>query len=376
LFDHNVTGHIGANVTSDAHNSLARSIAAQGAVLLQNKGNVLPWSKALKSIAVFGRASHTAPITGGGGSGSVAPPYEITPLQGLHLALNGKLPLDYGSASSSPVNITYYQGTDLGQAAQLCQASDACLVTIATSSHEGGDRKNLSLPEDETELARAVGKANANTVAVVIAPGAVLTQFAAEVSAVLVMFMPGQEEGNAMADVLLGSVNPSGRLPLTFPNVENEMQFTPLQYPGINLETNYTEQLNVGYRWYASHQVVTAFPFGHGLSYTTFDYQNLTINNQHVRLSLANTGELEGAEVCQLYLVFPPIAMEPPLQLKGFQKILMKPGESVDVSFQLSDRAFSIWDVSRHAWSVVRGDFGVLIGASSNDIRLRGTISL
>lgn len=380
LFDHPVTGHIDANVTSDAHNQIARSLAAQSAVLLKNKNDILPWSKSgLTSLAVFGSASHSAPITGGGGSGSVAPPYQITPLQGISLALNEQMPSEEEIKSGSfgnAVKITYYQGTDLGQAAALCKASTACLVTLATTSHEGADRTNLSLPDTETQLARAVGEANPNTVAVIIAPGAVLTDFTQNVSAVLVLFMPGQEEGNAIADVLTGNVNPSGRLPLTFPKIENEMQFTKNQYPGIDLETNYTEQLNVGYRWYATHQVTPAFPFGHGLCYTSFQYQNLTISKQSIQFTLTNTGKRLGAEVSQLYLVFPSSAGEPPLQLKGFQKNTLKPNETISVNLPLSERIFSVWDESIHAWNTLKGDFGVLVGSSSSDIRLKGTITL
>ena len=182
-------------------------------------------------------------LTGGGGSGEVRPSRVVSPLDGLRQA--------FGRAGT----VTYYDGTDKVRAAQIAHQSDACVAVLATTSGEGGDRDSLSLPADDIALAKAAVAAQPRCVAVAVAPGAILTDWAEDFGALLVMFMPGQEEGNALADVLFGAMGPSGRLPLTFPKVENEVQFTKAQWPGVEKVANYSEGLLVGYRWYHAHRV-------------------------------------------------------------------------------------------------------------------------
>jgi len=252
---------------------------------------------------------------------------------------------------------------------------DAVVAVAATTSSEGSDRPNLQLPSDQTALISAVGKANPNGCALVVTPGAVLVPFASDINGLILQFMPGQEEGNAFADVLFGTVNPSARLPVTLPNIDNEIGFTQNQYPGVNLETDYTEKLQIGYRWYTANNVVPRFPFGHGLSYTNFTYSNLQITGRTVKVDVQNPGSLVGAEVVQLYLGFPSSSGEPPQQLKGFQKILLGVNAKQTITFNLSDRDLSIWDADAHKWAVQSGSFAVLIGASSADIRLKGTLN-
>jgi len=324
-------------------------------------------SKNLKKVAVFNAPASSNVITGGGGSGSVNAKYRVTPLAGITTALNGQLPV-----GQSAVDIEYYNGKDPQAAATLAASADVAICVLATSSSEGGDRSSLSLPADEISICRAVGKAQ-KTVAVVITPGAVLTDWSDDVHAVVVAFMPGQEEGNAIADILFGAVNPSGKLPVTFPNKENEVNFKPDEYPGVGLQEYYREQLNVGYRWYATHQVVPRFAFGFGLSYTTFDLSGLTITGRRVSLQLKNTGSVSGAEVVQLYLGFPSSAGEPPIQLKGFSKVLLAPGGMQTVVFTLSDRDLSIWNVATHSWAVVAGTYTVYVGTSSQNLPLKQT---
>jgi len=214
------------------------------------------------------------------------------------------------------------------------------------------------------------------TIAVVINPGAVLTNWADNVDALLVAFMPGQEEGNAIADVIFGAVNPGGKLPVTFPNVENEVGFKPDEYPGVNLQEYYREQLNVGYRWYATHGVKPRYAFGYGLSYTNFSLSNLVISGRSVTVNLQNTGKVAGSEVVQLYLAFPAAAGEPPIQLKGFQKVNLAPGANQMVTFTLSDKSLSIWDVGSHSWKMQTGTFTVYVGTSSQDLPLKQIISV
>jgi len=271
--------------------------------------------------------------------------------------------------------VKYYYGNDVNAAASLAAASDVAICVLATSSGEGSDRANLSLSQNEINICTAVGKVQ-KTVAVVITPGAVLTNWADSVSALLVAFMPGQEEGNAIADVLFGDVNPSGKLQITFPNVENEVGFKPDEYPGVNSQEYYREQLNVGYRWYATHQVKPRFPFGYGLSYTTFELSGLKLMGRKVSVALNNTGSKPGAEVVQLYVKFPDNAGEPPLQLKGFQKVLLNPKQTQTVNFELTDRDLSIWDINAHNWKIISGTYVVYVGTSSQNLPLQANLNV
>merc|ERR1712039_1144771 len=242
------------------------------------------------------------------------------------------------------------------------------------SEFYGSDRPDLTLGKEDALITAVADVAGDKTVVVAVTPGALLTPWRDNVSAILTPFMPGQEYGNAITGILFGDANPSGKLPITFPNVENEMGLTQQQWPGVNLISVYSEALEVGYRWYGVHGVKPAFAFGHGLSYTKFAYSNLKISGRTVSCTVQNVGSVKGAEVAQLYLDFPQTAGEPPKQLKGFKKVSLAPKESTIVDFELDDRSFSIWDVSKHAWAVEPGKFWAMIGSSVEDIRLRGQI--
>merc|ERR1712048_369205 len=184
--------------------------------------------------------------------------------------------------------------------------------------------------------------------------------------------------GNALSDILYGDVNPSGRLPLTFPNRDNEVNFTQSQYPGVKvptgLQSTYTEKLEVGYRWYDAHGVTPKFAFGHGLSYSSFEYSHLQVSGLTVSFTVKNTGTRAGNEIPQMYVGFPESAGKPPQVLRGFEKINLAAGATQKVSFKLTSGDLSVWDVKMHAWTPVQGSFQVGVGASSRDIRLRGTL--
>lgn len=271
--------------------------------------------------------------------------------------------------------VQYNDGADTAAAASLAKDADAVLIFVGTTSSEGGDRRDLSLAEED-KLISAVAAAAGNKVSVVaVTPGAILTPWRDEVGAILIPFMPGQEYGNAIVDVLFGDVNPSAKLPITFPKIENEVGFAEEQYPGKNGVSLYSEGLEVGYRWYAAHDVQPAFPFGHGLSYTNFEYSNLTIVGDTVSCQVKNAGSVDGAEIVQLYLGFPKQAGEPPKQLKQFQRVSLSSGKQATVSLQLDDLSLSIWDTKVHDWAIVPGEFKVMVGSSSGDIRLTGTFN-
>jgi len=446
------------NVTSEAHNALARKISSESTVLLKNEG-LLPIPSTAKTILVVGTEAMT-PIVHGGGSGQVFPDYVVSPLDGIreHLGIGPTPPpanncsdghflvgvdffnqhdqtsapaksvadccslcaarpgcnaftfqesgqcwmkaddsgavakagvtsgLCHTSVAPSPpaacnkdgVCVTYLDGKDMDQVATAAKSADVVLVFVATSSHEGSDRSDLSLGDQDNMTAGVAAIAGKKTAVIVVTPGAILTPWRNDVAAVLTPMMPGQQYGAAIADILFGVVNPSGKLLVTFPNVENEMNLSVAQWPGINNAqvAVYSEKLNVGYRWYASNpSVKPAYPFGHGISYTSFKYSDLKVAGRTVSFTVENSGAVSGAEVPQMYLKFPDAAGEPPKQLKGFTKVNLAAGASTTVSFELDDRSFSIWDVSTHAWTIAPGSFGVMVGSSTEDIRLTGQVS-
>ena len=219
-------------------------------------------------------------------------------------------------------------------------------------------------------------------------PGAILMPWADKVKAIVTNFMPGQQAGNSIADVLTGKVNPSGKLPLTFPNKENEIGFTTDQWPGYgNSSTgqspgfaNYSEKLLVGYRYYDAKGIefTTGAPFGHGLSYSTFKYSNIAMQGRNVTFTVENTGSVAGKEVCQVYAGLPKAGLgtdEPPKRLVAFSKLDLAAGAKTSVSLALSDYSLSVWDDQvKHAFEVLKGHYKISVGSSSRDIR--GTTSL
>jgi len=184
-----------------------------------------------------------------------------------------------------------------------------------------------------------------------------------KVKAILFNYLPGQEHGHALVDLLSGDYNPSGRLTVTIPNKENEVGFTESQYPGVNGVATYSEKLQVGYRWYNARNVTPAFKFGHGLSYTTFTYSNIHAYSRSVNFTITNSGSHSGMVVSQLYITYPPeFADEPAHQLKGFTKTMIQTGQTIDATIKLTDQDLSIWDVSTHDWKFASGTFKFCIG--------------
>jgi beta-glucosidase len=202
------------------------------------------------------------------------------------------------------------------------------------------------------------------------------------VAGVVEAFYPGQEAGSSIARILFGDVNPSGKLAMTFPANEHQGPgSTFLDYPGDGMSVNYSEGVNVGYRYYDAYKQTPLFPFGFGLSYTTFQYTDLVVERPGpqqatVKVKVTNSGAKEGAEVVQLYVGMPAAAEEPPKQLKGFDKIRLKPGESKVVTMKLDKDSLSAWDAESHAWKLNPGSYSVMVGSSSRDIRLRGTFAI
>jgi beta-glucosidase len=233
---------------------------------------------------------------------------------------------------------------------------------------------------------QAVAAANPNTVVVLKSGSAVLMPWVDAAPAILEAWYPGEEDGNAVAAVLFGDFNPSGKLPITFPrNLEDLPANTPEQYPGVNGAAHYSEGVFVGYRHYDSQNIDPLFAFGHGLSYTSFSYDNLEITGRSkddprfvVELDVSNAGNLSGGEAVQLYVGMPSTddLPQPPEQLKGFEKVHLDPGETTHVQFVLDARSFSHWDTASHAWAITSGTYQILVGSSSRDIRLEGQVAV
>ena len=373
VFDNPPTGNLSSMVTNSANIQFARSAAAEGTVLLKNSNGLLPLGSSVHSIAVIGSVASVAPISTGGGSASVNLPYNITPLAGITSRAGGGVTVSYAQGD----------GASVSQAVQLATNSDVAIVCVGQQTSEGSDRTSLSLPNGQDALVSAVAAANPHTIVVVYASSATLMPWASQVAAVLVAWYPGQENGNALAQVLFGDVNPSAKLPVTIPASANQVPTsTTTQFPGVSGHVSYSEGLQIGYRWYDANIVAPLFPFGFGLSYTTFGYSNLTVSavspsgQVQIGFDLTNTGGRAGAEVPQLYLVFPPAAGEPPKLLKGFQRISLSPGQTQHVNFKLHWEDLANWDVTARGWLVTPGVFAALVGSSSRDIRLTGTFTV
>jgi beta-glucosidase len=203
-----------------------------------------------------------------------------------------------------------------------------------------------------------------------------------QVPGIVEAWYPGQEDGNAIAAVLFGDINPSGKLPMTFPKQASDVPaHTSQQYPGVNGTAQYSEGVFVGYRYYDANHITPLFPFGHGLSYTTFSYSNLSVTPASgaisVSLDVTNTGSRAGAEVVQLYVGIPSSTSipEPPEQLKGFLKVSLSPGQTSHITFPLPTSALAYWDVNTHGWVVQKGTYQIMLGSSSSDIRLTGSLT-
>jgi beta-glucosidase len=269
------------------------------------------------------------------------------------------------------------------EAVDAARAADAAVVFVNDIRTEGADLPSLALPGDQDALIDAVAGANPRTVVVLNTGGPILTPWADRVAGVLEAWYPGQENGDAVASVLFGDVNPSAKLPATFPRSDRQGPLqAPERFPGTNGVARYDEGLLVGYRWFDAMRQRPRFPFGHGLSYTRFAYGGLRVlpsartGGALVKLRVTNTGDREGAEVVQLYVGFPSSAGEPPRVLKAFRKVALAAGERTRVTLTLTRRDLSTWSTRRERWVTPSGSYRLMVGSSSRDIRSRGRLQL
>jgi beta-glucosidase len=405
VFDHPVTVQPIA-ATADA--AIAQEIEEQGAVLLKNSGGLLPLNpSAAQSIAVIGSHADVGVLSGGGSAqvtpiGGAAltlppacPPY--TPAPGGAACTNAfqiydpSPPLAAIKALAPGATIAFNDGTDPVAAAALAASSKVAIVFESDWESEGMDRVDLSFPSAQDALVAAVAAANPNTVVVLENGGAHVMPWLANVGAVLESWYPGQNGGAAIADLLFGRVNPSGKLPITFPAGVSQLPRPIIPVPSSSTGTfdvDYSvEGFDVGYKWYEAQHLQPLFAFGYGLSYTAFSITNpkLTPDSTpssgfQVSFNLANTGNLAGAEVAQVYLGLPSGLSEPPMRLVGWSKILLQPGAQQTVTITVnasgSSHPLSYWNTSASAWVVAPGAYTVYVGNSSDNVQSAGTFQV
>ncbi|MDX6389252.1 MAG: beta-glucosidase [Streptosporangiaceae bacterium] len=372
LFDKAPSGSTTATVTTAAHAQVALQGAEEGTVLLKNNG-ILPLStSSLSSVAVIGVDGGAGTQTIGGGSATVTSPGTVWPLTGIQ-----------NRVASAGVTVTYNDGTNQASAVSLAQSSSVAIVFASDNyGNEEHDSTTLSLPNSQDALISAVAAANPHTIVVLNDNSAILMPWRSQVAGVFEGFYDGQEWGAAIAALLFGDVNPSGKLPVTFPtSLAAVPASTTAQWPGTNSTVQYSEGLDVGYRWYDAQNVTPLFPFGYGLSYTTFSYSNLTAgalsNGQAtVTATVTNTGSRAGTDVAQLYAGDPASVGEPPHQLKGFQRVTLTPGASATVTFTVTARDLAHWDTTSNAWIATAGSYQILVGDSSRSLPLSGSVTV
>jgi beta-glucosidase len=372
LFDKAPSGSTTATVTTAAHAQVALQGAEEGTVLLKNNG-LLPLSASSRSsIAVIGVDGGAGTQTIGGGSATVTSPGTVWPLTGIQNRVAG-----------TGVTVTYNDATNQASAVSLAQSSSVAIVFASDNyGNEEHDTTTLNLPDNQDALISAVAAANPHTIVVLNDNSAILMPWLNQVSGVFEGFYDGQQWGAAIAALLFGDVNPSGKLPMTFPvSLTQVPASTAAQWPGTNSQVNYSEGLDVGYRWYDAQNVTPLFPFGYGLSYTSFSYSGLRVgalsNGQAtVTGTVTNTGSRAGTDVAQLYVGDPASASEPPHQLKGFQRVTLNPGASATVTFTVTAYDLAHWDSASGTWLASAGSYQILVGDSSRSLPLSGPLTV
>lgn len=382
-----IEGRGSGSLNTKEHQATARRIAEESMVLLKNEAGTLPLdANKVKSIAVIGENAVRLQAYGGG-SATIKTFYEITPLEGILRRVGDRANVSFSMGYREKA------GDDLAERAVLAAKQADVVIYVGGLNHspfydaEGFDRKDMKLPYAQDELLRRVVEANPRTIVVLFGGGPVeMGSWLARVPAVLQAWYPGMEGGNALAGLLFGDVNPSGKLSCTFPKrLEDSPAHALDAYPGKNGMVRYAEGLLVGYRWFDTKNVEPLFPFGFGLSYTKFEYSDLRIKQAKdagdgvltAEFYLKNSGTRDGAEVAQLYVQdLKPRLVRPLKELKGFTKVFLKVGERQAVSIPLDRSSFAFYDPAKQSWVAEKGNFKILVGSSSRDIRLQESFQL
>jgi beta-glucosidase len=394
---------------------VAQKTEERGAVLLKNEHEQLPLvASSLKSIAVIGGHSDVGVMSGGGssqvspaGGNPVPPPPEFlnNPFASFMLVsvYHRSAPLKGIEEKAPRATVKFDSGIDLASAAALAKTSQVAIIFAVQHESENMDLKNLSLPDQQDALIDAVASANPHTIVVLETGGPVLMPWVDKVAAVVEAWYPGIRGSEAIANLLFGDVNPSGKLPLTFPKSEADLphpvHFDPPKAdanhpipklagaPGLigmamgiapPFDVNYDEGMKVGYKWFDAERKAVLYPFGFGLSYTTFSYSGLSVvpgDSTRVAFTVKNTGRRAGIETAQVYASLPDSAGEPPKRLVGWSKVALAPGESKQVSVPVDRDRLTIYDEASDAWKLVPGRYEIRVGSSSQDLPLQQSIS-
>jgi beta-glucosidase len=373
---------------------VAERVAEQTIVLLKNANGQLPLAASnIHSIAIIGSHADVG-VLSGGGSGQVDPiggnaiPWAVSDGQVWHRSS----PLKAIRAKAPGAKAAYDPGTNANAAAALAKASDVAIVFVNQPAGEGSDVPSLSLPDRQDALVGAVAAANPHTIVVIESGGAVTMPWIDKVSAVLEAWYPGTRGAEAISSILFGDVNPSAKLPVTFAKSEADLphpvemlqppprpgEEVPM-FPGAPWKVNtrrfdieYDEGLLVGYKWYDAKNKQPLFPFGYGLSYTTYSYSGLKVSQAGISFDVKNTGQRAGAEIAEVYATLPQAAGEPFQRLVAFKKIALDPGESKSVTLVLDPHYLSIFNEDKNSWELVAGEYTLQVGGSSRDLPLRG----
>jgi beta-glucosidase len=375
----------------------SRHIAEESIVLLKNASAQLPLrAGSLHRIAIIGGHADVGVLSGGGSAQVDAPGGNA--IDPEHGTAWGK-PVYFPSSPMKAIQklvpeatIRYDSGSDPAKAAQLAAGSDVAIVFGTQYMTESVDAPTLALPGEQDALIAAVAKANPHTIVVLETGGPVSMPWVDAVSGVVETWYPGIAGGEAIADVLFGVVNPSARLPITFAKDGNDLPSPRIAgmtadnkaRPELDsdrsksFEMSYPEGLAVGYRWFEVQHRKPLFAFGHGLSYTSFRYSNLKVDGaaHSVSFQLTNAGKVTGEEVAQLYVTLPSSAGEPYQRLAGWQRVRLEPNQSKTVTIALEPAWISTFDVASHGWKLVSGDYGIAVGAASDDVSLKGSVHL
>ncbi|MED1556880.1 glycoside hydrolase family 3 C-terminal domain-containing protein [Bacillus paramycoides] len=367
--------------SKDAHHQLARAVASESMVMLQNEDSILPLKKE-GTVAVIGGFAKQ-PRYQGGGSSHINP----TKLESILEEIE--------TVSGEKTNILFAQGYDLAsddidgnminEAKKVAERADTAVLFVGLPDRyesEGFDRKHLQMPENHVQLIEAIAEVQSNIVVVLSNGAPIEMPWIGKVKGILEGYLGGQALGGAIADILFGDANPSGKLAETFPKVLSDNP-SYLNFPGEGDKVEYKEGVFVGYRYYDMKNIEPLFPFGFGLSYTNFEYSNLSIDKKEikdtdtvsVRVNVKNTGSTVGKEIVQLYIKDVESTMiRPEKELKGFEKVALQPGEEKTVSFTLNKRSFAYYNVELKDWHVETGEFEILVGKSSKEIVLHDSL--
>jgi beta-glucosidase len=385
---------------------VARKVAEQSMVLLQNENGQLPLDASrIHSIAVIGAHSDVGMISGGG-SAQVDPPVGnaiLPPGKGQTRWLEPMWfptsPLKAIRAKVPHANVQYDAGSDLSAAAAVAKTADVAIVFAYQWESEGMDLDSLSLPEHQDDLIVKIAAANPHTIVVLETGSPVTMPWAKQVSSILEAWYAGSKGAEAVANVLFGQVNPTAKLPITFPLSDADLPHPTIVKPPLASTTRgddadawkkiaaglppfqitYDEGLKVGYKWYDAEKKPVQFPFGYGLSYTTYSYSNLKVGTGktvRVTFRVTNTGSRDGEEIAEVYVALPPSAEEPPKRLVGWSKVHLKAGENREVTVEVDNQYLSIFDVNQNAWRLIPGEYTFLVGGSSQNLPLKESVSL